>query len=56
MQPAGRGGLVVGRQHIDGVKGCQQLIGPQQQLKDLQQAILIGLLASVPHSLRAQPQ
>lgn len=35
MQPPWRGGLIVGRQHIDGIKRCQQLIGAQQELKHL---------------------
>ena len=35
MQPPRRGGLIVGRQHIDGIKRCQQLIGAQQELKNL---------------------
>lgn len=40
MQPACWGGLIVGGQHIDGIKGSQELIGSQQELKHLRTALM----------------
>ena len=47
MEPACRGGVIVWGQHIDGIKGSQQLIGAQHQLKHLEETC-IETLSIVP--------